>query len=146
MKKRVLAMLMVAAMSVAMIAGCGKKDTGAAEGSAAKTEATELPSADEVTFDAEPEFDPNPDYDKYTVFEYTIEDAGATFAVTLSAMADDSKMEIHCNFYGDEQLVVAEKDGDTFKVIEDKTGFMETDTPAICQMGIDNDNWAAIAK
>ena len=141
MKKRVLAMVLCVTMAAAMMAGCGSSGDKSAK---TETQETALPSADEVTFDAEPEFDPNADYDKYTVFEYTIEDAGATFAVTVSATTDDSKMEGHCNFYGDEQLFEVEKDGDAYKVTTDKTGFMQTDGPLIAQMAVDNNNWAAI--
>lgn len=136
MKKKVLAMVLCAVMTVATVTGCGAK----------KEEVASVPPASEVTFDATPEYEPNSEYDKYTVFEYTIEDANATFAVTLSSTNDESKMEIHCNFFGDEQLVVAEKDGDTYKVVSDKTGFMKTDTPMICQKGIEGKNWAAIEK
>ena len=135
MRKKLLAAIVCVVMAGAMIAGCGSsKDSAAAS----------LPSAEEVTFEVEPEYDPNGDYDKFTVFEYTIESAGATFPVTLSATSAEDKFEIHCNFYGDEQLVVVEKDGDNFTVKEDKTGFMETDSPMICQKGIDGGNWAAI--
>ncbi len=137
MKKKLVTAMVCVMMAGAMMAGCGSsKDAGSTAQSA--------PAAEDVTFDVEAEYEPNADYDKYTVFEYTIESAGATFPVTLSATNDESKFEIHCNFYGDEQLVVVEKDGDDFVVKEDKTGFMETDAPTICQTGIDNANWAAI--
>ncbi len=137
MKKKLVTAMVCVMMAGAMMAGCGSsKDSGSTAQSA--------PAAEDVTFDVEAEYEPNADYDKYTVFEYTIESAGATFPVTLSATNDESEFEIHCNFYGDEQLVVVEKDGDDFVVKEDKTGFMETDAPTICQTGIDNANWAAI--
>lgn len=144
MKKKLVAMVACVAMTAMVFAGCGSKTDNAATGTKDAAATEEATPAEEVKFDVEPEFEPNADYDKYTVFEYTIEDAGATFAVTLSSTEDESKMEIHCNFYGDEQLVTAEKDGDTYKVIEDKTGFMETDTPMICQTGVDNNKWAPI--
>lgn len=146
MKKKILAMVVCVAMTAVVFTGCGSKADDSTKKDTAKTEATEKTEApaEDVTFDVEADYEPNAEYDKYTVFEYTIEDAGATFAVTLSATEDNSKMEIHCDFYGDEQLVEAEKDGDTYKVLKDKTGFMEKDTPAICQTGIDNDKWAAI--
>lgn len=135
MKKKVLVMVLCLAMAVGMMTGCG-----------AKKAETSAPPASEVTFDAQPEYDPNSEYDKYTVFEYTIVDANATFPVTVSASEDESKMELHFNFYGDEQLVTAEKDGDTFKIVTDKTGFMEKDGPLICQKCVENNNWAAIEK
>ena len=136
MKKRLLTAIVCVVMAGAMVTGCGSSKDSAETASA--------PAAEDVTFEVEPEYDPNGDYDKYTVFEYTIESANATFPVTLSATNAEDKFEIHCNFYGDEQLVVVEKDGDNFTVKEDKTGFMETDAPTICQKGIDGGNWAAI--
>lgn len=155
MKKKLVAMALCATMAMGMATGCGSNSKESTETPTAETtteattetkeETTQTAEATEdVKFDVEAEYEPNADYDKYTVFEYTIESAGATFAVTLSSTEDESKMEIHCNFYGDEQLVVAEKDGDTYKVVSDKTGFMETDTPMICQAGIDNNKWAPI--
>ncbi len=94
----------------------------------------------------EPEFDPNPDYEKWCAIDYTIEDIGAEMVVTVSAMNDDSKMEVQCNFYGDDQLAVAEKDGDEWKVTEDKTGFMQTDTPLIIEKALAEGEWAAIGE
>lgn len=142
MKKKIVTIVLCAAMTMVMFTGCGSKAEDSVKEDTINTEAAA--PAEEVTFEVKADYEPNAEYDKYTVFEYTIEDAGATFAVTLSATEDNSKMEIHCNFYGDEQLVEAQKDGDTYKVIKDKTGFMEKDTPNICQTGIDNNKWAAI--
>lgn len=147
MKKKVFALLLAVGMIASMTVGCGGTEEGSAtqDTTAESTdEAEDEAPAEAVEFDVEGEYDPNPDYDKYTLFEYTIEDAGATFVVTLSAKEDESQFEIHCNFYGDEQLVVVEHEGDEFKVVEDKTGFMETDSPMICQTGMDQNKWAAI--
>lgn len=110
---------------------------GAADTEGAET-AGELP--------VEPEFDPNKEYDKYTAIDYTIEDIGAEMVVTISSMEDESKMEILCNFYGDDQKAVAEKDGDSWKIVEDKTGFMQTDTPLIIEKAQEQNIWLPIEK
>lgn len=150
MKTKIIAVLACTVIAASMFTACGSSSSSSDTSSAAESSTTETATeesseaATEVTFDVDPEFDPNSDYDKYTVFEYTIEDAGATFPVTLSANEDETKFEIHCNFYGDEQLVTVEKEGDEYVVKSDKTGFMETDSPAICQAGVDNANWATI--
>lgn len=94
----------------------------------------------------EPEFEPNADYEKWCAIDYTIEDIGAEMVVTVSAMEDDSKMDIQCNFYGDDQHAVAEKDGDGWKVVEDKTGFMETDTPIIIEKALKEGEWAKMGE
>jgi hypothetical protein len=102
----------------------------------------EAPAADAVKLPVEPEFEPNRDgYDKYTAFDYEIEDIGAEMVVTLSATEDESKIDIQCNFYGDDQHVVAEKDGDGWKILEDKTGFMETDTPLMIAKAQEQNIW-----
>jgi ABC-type glycerol-3-phosphate transport system substrate-binding protein len=138
MKKKLMAVVLCVTIVGAMLVGCGSSSDSSS------SDAATAPAAEDVTFDVEPEYEPNADYDKYTVFEYTIESAGATFPVTLSANNAEDSFEIHCNFYGDEQLVTVEKSGDEFTVTFDKTSFMTGDAPAICQAGIDAANWAAI--
>ena len=93
-----------------------------------------------------PEFEPNKDYDKYTVVEYTIEDIQADLVCTVSAKEDNSEFYLECNFYGDDQMVKATYDGKEFKVEEDKTGFMGGDTPAILEKAIEQNIWVAIEK
>ncbi len=66
--------------------------------------------------------------------------------VTISAMEDESKIDIQCNFYGDDQHVVAEKDGEGWKILEDKTGFMETDTPLMMEKAQEQNIWLPIEK
>ena len=89
------------------------------------------------------EYDPNPDYDKWTVIEYYIEGADATVVITCSAKEDDSEYYMEFSFYGDDQLVVISAD-DT--VTEDKTGFITGDAPAIRAYIAENAVWAPIAK
>ena len=108
-------------------------DKDAAEGEAKGVTEDQLP--------AKPEFEPNKDYDKYTVVEYTIEDIQADLVCTVSAKEDNSEFYMECNFYGDDQMVKATYDGKEFTVAEDKTGFMGGDTPAILQKAIDQDLW-----
>lgn len=89
------------------------------------------------------EYDPNPDYDKYTVIEYYIEGADATVLATVSAKADESEFCMEFSFYGDDQKVVCNKEGE---VSEDKTGFMTGDAPAMIAFVLENAVWAEIAK
>lgn len=108
-------------------------DKDAADGDAKGVTEDKLP--------AKPEFEPNKDYDKYTVVEYTIEDIQADLVCTVSAKEDNSEFYLECNFYGDDQMVKATYDGKEFKVEEDKTGFMGGDAPAILQKAIEQDLW-----
>ena len=89
----------------------------------------------------EPEFDPNPDYDKWTVVEYTIEDIQADLVCTVSAKEDNSEFYLECNFYGDDQMTRTTWDGEKYEVLEDTTGFMGGDTPAILDIAIEQDLW-----
>ena len=59
----------------------------------------------------EPEFDPNEEYDMWTVVEYTIEDIQADLVCTVSAKADFSEFYQECNFYGDDQMTRTTYDG-----------------------------------
>ncbi|MBQ8075383.1 MAG: hypothetical protein IJ237_05285 [Oscillospiraceae bacterium] len=99
---------------------------------------------------AEPEFDPNPDYDMWTVVEFSIESIGVEdMPVTVSAKEDLSEFYLECNFYGDDQMTrtTYNKDaaeGEQFEVLEDKTGFMKGDTPTVLQMAIDQDLWVKL--
>lgn len=114
------------------------------DGAAATPADGELVTADALP--AEPQFDPNKDYDKYTVVEYTIEDIQADLVCTVSAKEDNSEFYLECNFYGDDQMTKTTYDGKEFKIEEDKTGFMETDTPAILEKALEQNLWVAIEK
>ena len=92
----------------------------------------------------EPQFDPNPDYDVYTVVEYTIEDIQADLVCTVSAKEDMSEFYLECNFYGDDQMTRTTYDGKEYKIEEDKTGFMGGDTPAILDKAQEQDIWLPI--
>lgn len=149
MKKKVLALLLVATMAAGVLTACGSKEEAAAPAATEETaevveeEATEE-VAEAVTFDVEGEFEPNAEYAKYTLIEYTIEAIDATFVATVSANEDLTKFEAHCAFYGDEQLCVVEYDGSEFTIVEDKTGFLQGDVPGIITACLEQDKWAVI--
>ena len=130
MKKKVLALVLVASMAASM--------------AATVSVFAEAATATEADLPAEAQFEPNKDYDKYTVVEYTIEDIQADLVCTVSAKEDNSEFYLECNFYGDDQMTRTTYDGKEFKVEEDKTGFMAGDTPAILQKAIDQNVWVAI--
>ena len=127
MKKKVLALVLAASMAASM--------------AATVSVFAEAATATEADLPAEAQFEPNKDYDKYTVVEYTIEDIQADLVCTVSAKEDNSEFYLECNFYGDDQMTRTTYDGKEFKVEEDKTGFMAGDTPAILQKAIDQNVW-----
>ena len=90
------------------------------------------------------EFDPNEEYDIWTIVEYTIEDIQADLVCTVSAKADFSEFYQECNFYGDDQMTRTTWDGENYEVLEDKTGFMAGDTPAILDIAMEQNQWVAI--
>ena len=168
MKKRIVAVLMAAALaatfSMAAYAEDAKEDTAeeAVEEEAAEEEADEeeadaeeadAEEADdaeaakgvtEADLPAEPQFDPNEDYDKWTVVEYTIEDISADLVCTVSVKDDFSEFYLECNFYGDDQMTRSTYDGKEYTIEEDKTGFMGGDTPAILDKAQEQDIWLPI--
>lgn len=154
MKKRLLTALMATVMTVGLLAGCGgssSNESASSETTEATAEAdsgeTEEATADASAFDdlkatyGDDVFEPNSDYDEYTIIEYTIEDAGATFAATVSKKSDGSEYYINCMFYGDEQQVIVDGDGN---VTFDKTSFMQTDGPLIVDAAEAEGTWVAI--
>lgn len=141
MKKRLLSVLMAGVMSAAILTGCGSGSTSQ------ETEtAVEAVSVDTSVLDALREkygsdvFEADANYDEYTIVEYTIESAGATFAATVSRKSDKSEYQVHCMFYGDEQVSV----WNGKEVTEDKTGFMGTDTPLIVEAAEAQGIWVSV--
>ena len=106
----------------------------------------ELNFVTEEELPTELEFDPNPEYDMYTVVEYTIEDIQADLVCTVSAKEDFSEFYQECNFYGDDQMTRTTFDGENYEVLEDKTGFMAGDTPAILDIAREQNLWVKIEK
>ena len=123
MKKKVLALVLAASMAATV------------------SVFAEAATATEADLPAEAQFEPNKDYDKYTVVEYTIEDIQADLVCTVSAKEDNSEFYLECNFYGDDQMTRTTYDGKEYKVEEDKTGFMAVDTPAILDKALEQDLW-----
>lgn len=136
MKKKVLSLLVAATMAMTALTACGSNGGGTAVSAEAQAEAQAALDGLGLT----KEYDANPDYAEYTLVDYEIADIGAQFVATVSKSSDGKKYEVHCNFYGDEQVSVLE-DG---KVTEDKTGFMETDTPLIVQKAEEQGIWVPI--
>ena len=97
----------------------------------------------------EMQFDPNPDYEDYTMVYYEIEDIGAELYCTISRKVVDADAGVYeyyleCNFYGDDQMTTSTYDGETLEVTADKTGFMSGDTQAILDIAIANNVWFPI--
>ena len=108
--------------------------------------ATDGATATAADLPAEPQFEPNKDYDEYTVVEYTIEDIQADLVCTVSTNKDHTEFYLECNFYGDDQMTKTTYDGKEYKVEEDKTGFMKGDTPAILDKALEQNIWVTIEK
>jgi hypothetical protein len=135
MKKKVLSLLVAATMAITALTACGSSSASAGQSAEAKAEAKA--SLDALGLEAQ--YEPNADYAEYTLVDYEIADIGAQFVATVSKSSDGKKYEVHCMFYGDEQLSVLE-DG---KVTEDKSGFMETDTPLIVAKAEEQGIWVS---
>ena len=103
-------------------------------------------AAEDLAAYEEMEFDPNEEYDIWTIVDYTIEDIQADLVCTVSAKADFYEFYQECNFYGDDQMTRPTWDGETYEVLEDKTGFMAGDTPAILDIAIEHNLWVPIEK
>ena len=111
MKKKVLALVLAASMAASMATSVS------VFAEAATATVADLP--------AEAQFEPNADYDEYTVVEYTIEDIQADLVCTVSTNKDHTEFYLECNFYGDDQMTKTKYDGKEYTVEEDKTGFMK---------------------
>ena len=109
-------------------------------------DAKEIKGVTEDKLPAEPQFEANKDYDKWTVVEYTIEDIQADLVCTVSTNKDHTEFYLECNFYGDDQMTKTTYDGKEYKVEEDKTGFMKGDTPAILDKALEQNIWVTIEK
>ena len=121
-------------------------DNGADDADAADAEATDGAAATAADLPVEAQFEPNKDYDEYTVVEYTIEDIQADLVCTVSTNKDHTEFYLECNFYGDDQMTKTTYDGKEYTVEEDKTGFMKGDTPAILDKALEQNIWVPIEK
>ena len=135
MKKKILSVVMAATLAMAALTACG---SGSSTAVSAEAKAEAQAALDGLGLTAE--YDPNSEYQDYTLVDYEITDIGAQFVATVSRSSDGKKYEVHCNFYGDEQVAVL----DNGKVTEDKTGFMEGDTPKIVEKAEAQGIWVPI--
>ena len=98
----------------------------------------------------EMQFDPNPEYEEYTMTYYEIEDIGAELYCTISRKVVDEEAGVYeyyleCNFYGDDQMTTTTYDGaDVYEMTADKTGFMAGDNQAILDLAIEANVWFPI--
>ena len=162
-RKSLVAILLSAGMIITMLSACSNTATNS-EGNteeevvqeAAETEGSSAASkeqsqaADTAGTSAvvapgilEEQYQPNPDYDKYAMVDYLVEDIGAQFTATISKKADDAEYEVHCMLDNVEQIVVLDKN---LSIISDKTGNLEYDAPLIVQKAIDEDKWTDISE
>ena len=132
MKKSIVSILLIAILALTAFAAVAEEINYVAQ--------EELPAIDDI------EFDPNEEYDMWTIVEYTIEDIQADLVCTVSAKADFSEFYQECNFYGDDQMTRTTFDGENYEVLEDKTGFMAGDTPAILDIAREQNLWVKIEK
>ena len=140
--KKFLAILLTLVLALCVVA--------IAEEAAAPAELNFVAEEDLAAID-DIEFDPNEEYDMWTIVEYAIEDIQADLVCTVSAKEDFSEFYQECNFYGDDQMTRTTWNGEnwdegSYEVLEDKTGFMAGDTPAILQIAIEQNQWVKIEK
>lgn len=169
MKRICISLLLTLIIGMMMITGCGNSGTQPAEAGQKEEEAAapeetaqsdgdvqeEAVPADnaaaagteaaptEETGELVAEFEPNKDYDKYALVDYTVEDIAAHFVATVSAMEDESEYEVHCSVDGEEQVVTLDKD---LSITSDMTGNMSYDAPLIVKKAIDAGNWIEITE
>ena len=136
MKKKILSVVLAATLALATLTACGSSGASSSTSTVNVEEAKAALDALGLTA----EYEPNSDYAEYTLVDYEISDIGAQFVATVSKSSDGKKYEVHCNFYGDEQVSVL----DNGTVTEDKTGFMETDTPLIVEKAEEQGVWVPI--
>lgn len=143
---------MIAALMLAGCSGSKNTDSNAEQQIEQETTADAVTQGDTVETAAETAaeaetvpstFDPNPEYDKYAMVDYMVEDIGAEFTATVSAKEDGSEYEVHCNLEGVEQVVVLDKD---YKITSDKTGNMSYDAPLVVKKAVEENKWTEIDK
>jgi hypothetical protein len=150
MKKRVIAGVMMVTMVASLAMGCGSDSSTADSSAQSNAEVTADANTDAAT-DEVPDFgglvadyEPNPDYDKYAITEYTYEDLGETCVVLVCANEEETQFYCHFTFFGDEQIAEVSFDGGSYNVDYDKTGFVSKEVPVICQELVEAGVWAPI--
>lgn len=170
-KNKFVSLILVCVVLAAMLSGCGdqkkeeapEKAANVEEANVEETNAGETEEAaenesvpveagnaesEEAANEVEPsemtaEYEPNTEYDRFALVDYTIEDIEAQFIATVSAREDGSEYELHCNMDGEEQVIVLDKD---LNIVSDLTGNMAYDAPLVVQKAIDEDGWVKIEK
>ena len=158
MKKKVCTILVASMLLLSMATGCNGKSAGNTTSGNESSSAVSVASAADSSNDTselkvldkfgdlsaeDAAYAPNTDYDKYTLVNYYLEAADTDLLVTCSAKADESEYCMEFSFYGDDQMVVCDHDGN---VSEDKTGFMTNDAPTILKYIQENAVWSAIPR
>lgn len=92
------------------------------------------------------DYDPNPDYDKYTVVYYYLEDISADMFSMVSAKEDDSEFYIEVFWYGVDDQGLVKVNGEEFEIVEDKSGFMKTVAEGIVKLALEQNYWKPIEK
>lgn len=87
------------------------------------------------------EYEPNPDYDKWTVIYYFLEDISADMYCMVSAKEDNSEFYIEVFWYGVDDLAIATYDGENVEVTKDQSGFMTSLVPDMIDLAIKQDMW-----
>ena len=90
------------------------------------------------------EYEPNPDYDKYTVVYYFLEDISADLNAMVSANEDETEFYIEVFWYGVDDQGLVKYDGENYEIVEDKSGFMKLVAPPILDIAIAQDYWKPI--
>lgn len=156
--KKYISLILICFIFTAALSACGdQKKEEASKGEENTEEIAEVSenesepeaseeTAEEAESEAEQdelaaEFEPNTEYDRYALVDYTVEDIEAHFVATVSAREDGSEYELHCNMDGEEQILVLDKD---LNIVSDLTGNMSYDAPLIVQKAIDADEWVQI--
>ena len=118
----------------------------AAEAVEEKAEEVTEAAAEAVALPAEPAFAPNADYDEYTVVVFAAGEDQEDLICTVSRKADDSEFCLECSRNGEDQMARATWDGEKYEVVEDKTGAMTDDIPAILDIAVEQSIWLPIEK
>ena len=92
------------------------------------------------------EYDPNPDYDKYTVIYWYLEDISADMYTMVSAKEDDSEFYLEVFWYGVDDMAKVAYDGETFEILEDQSGFMNLVAEGMINLAIEQDMWKPIGE
>ena len=92
------------------------------------------------------EYEPNPDYDKYTVIYYYLEDISADMFTMISAKEDNSEFYLEVFWYGVDDLAIATYDGENIEVTTDQSGFMTNLVPDMINLALEQDMWKPIGE